>query len=247
MDGFFDAYTLIFLILAVVVFLRLRNALGKRTGNERPPYDPFTRKKDGDAKVEGRPDSGQDNVVRLPGTDGPAPVADADPAETRAKRLKGFAAPGTPLAEGLEAIMEADPSFEPKGFVAGGRQAYEMIVTAFARGDRKALKPLLSADVMEGFSAALDEREAKGEKVDTNFIGIETADITQADMEGRDAHVTIRFVSQMITATQDRDGAVVDGDPREVVEVVDVWTFSRDTASRDPNWQLVSTEAPAEG
>ncbi len=247
MDGFFDAYTLIFLILAVVVFLRLRNALGKRTGNERPPYDPFTRRKDGDAKVEGRPDPGQDNVVRLPGADGPAPVAETDPAEIRARRLKGYAAPGTPLAEGLEAIMEADPSFDPKGFVAGARQAYEMIVTAFARGDRKTLKPLLSADVMEGFSAALDEREAKGEKVDTNFIGTETADITQAEMEGRDAHVTIRFVSQMITATQDRDGAIVEGDPREVVEVVDVWTFSRDTASRDPNWQLVSTEAPAEG
>ncbi|MEM7567493.1 MAG: Tim44/TimA family putative adaptor protein [Pseudomonadota bacterium] len=243
MDGFFDAYTLIFLILAVVVFLRLRNALGKRTGNERPPYDPFTRTQKDDAAAE----TAQDNVVQLPRNGQAAPAEPAaDSAESRAARLKGVAAPGTPLAEGLEAIMTADPSFEPKGFVAGARQAYEMIVNAFARGDRKTLKPLLSADVMEGFSAALDEREARGEKVDTNFIGTETAEITGAEMEGRDAHVTVRFVSQMITATQDRDGAIVDGDPREVIEVVDVWTFSRDTASRDPNWQLVSTEAVSE-
>ena len=180
-------------------------------------------------------DGGPDNVVQLP-REAPDP----------AKRLKGIAAPGTPLAEGLERIMEADPGFDPKTFLGGARQAYEMIVTAFARGDRAALKPLLSADVMEGFSAALDEREAKGEKVDTNFIGIENATLTGAEMEGREAHVTVRFASQMITATQDRDGAIVEGDPREVVDVVDVWTFSRDTASRDPNWQLVSTEAPAD-
>ena len=234
MDGFFDAYTLIFLILAVVVFLRLRNALGKRTGNERQPYDPFTRADKPARDGPGTPESPQDNVVQLPRNE---PV---DPA----KRLRGVAAPGTPLAEGLERIIAADPSFDPKTFLDGARQAYEMIVTAFARGDRKALKPLLSADVMEGFSAALDEREAKGERVDTNFIGIETAEITQAEMEGRDAHVTVRFASQMITSTQDRDGAVVEGDPREVVDIVDVWTFSRDTASRDPNWHLVSTEAP---
>ena len=240
MDGFFDAYTLIFLILAVVVFLRLRNALGKRTGNERPPYDPFSRtdRSKSVADADGKPaaNGGPDNVVQLPRGETPDP----------AKRLKGIAAPGTPLAEGLERIMEVDPSFDPKTFLAGARQAYEMIVIAFASGDRKALKPLLSADVMEGFSAALDEREAKGEKVDTNFIGIETAELTGAEMEGREAHVTVRFASQMITATQDRDGAIVEGDPREVADVVDVWTFSRDTASRDPNWQLVSTEAPSD-
>lgn len=233
MNGFFDAYTLIFLILAVVVFLRLRNALGKRTGNERPPYDPYTRTRSNGAAKPDTVESG-DNVVQLPRTE------PADPAA----RLKGVAEPGTPLHEGLEAIIKADPSFDPKGFLNGAKQAYEMIVTAFARGDRKTLKPLLSAEVMEGFSAALDEREARGEKVDTNFIGTETAEIVGAEMEARDAHVTVRFASQMITSTQDRDGAIVDGDPREVVEVVDQWTFSRDTASRDPNWQLVSTEAP---
>jgi predicted lipid-binding transport protein (Tim44 family) len=121
--------------------------------------------------------------------------------------------------------------------------AYEMIVSAYADGDRKTLKSLLSREVFDGFVAAIDEREARGETVRSNFVGIEKANIIQAEMKGTEANVTLRIISQLISATLDKDGQVVEGDLVEVTDVNDVWTFARDTRSRDPNWRLIATEA----
>lgn len=238
MSEFFDIYNLIFLAAAVAIFLRLRTVLGRRTGNERQPYDPYTAQS-GAAK---RPD-GRDNVVSLPRqpagerTGGGAPAVDLD------ARLEGTAKRGTPLFESLRRLVEADPSFEPKGFLSGASMAYEMIVTAFAAGDRNTLRPLLSPDVFEGFDAAIADREAKGQTMSTTLIGIEKIQVSDASLKGDSARVTVRIDSQMITATYDKGGALVDGDPNKVVDVVDVWTFERSTASRDPNWTLVATES----
>src|SRR5271168_1113940 len=140
----FDIYTIIFLALAVFIFLRLRNVLGQRTGSERPPYDRAARN-----VVQGAPDS---NVVPIPGAvidQTPlAPTADVTPPSDR---WKGFAEAETPLAQGLDAIVAQDSSFDPRHFVTGAKGAYEMIVLAFANGDRRALKDLLSAEVYESF------------------------------------------------------------------------------------------------
>jgi predicted lipid-binding transport protein (Tim44 family) len=121
--------------------------------------------------------------------------------------------------------------------------AYEMIVSAYADGDRKTLKSLLSREVYDGFVAAIDEREARGETVRSNFVGIEKANIIQAELKGTEANVTLRIISQLISATLDKNGEVVEGDLVEVTDVNDVWTFARDTRSRDPNWRLIATEA----
>jgi predicted lipid-binding transport protein (Tim44 family) len=118
-----------------------------------------------------------------------------------------------------------------------------MIVTAYASGDRRSLKNLLSPEVYEGFEAAIAEREGRGEAVDTRFVSIDTAEIIGAEQRGGVAQITVRFVSQLISATRDRAGTVIDGSPEKVTEVTDVWTFARDVASRDPNWKLVATEA----
>jgi predicted lipid-binding transport protein (Tim44 family) len=138
--------------------------------------------------------------------------------------------------------VAADPKFDAKHFVTGARSAYEMIVTAFAEGDRRALKDLLSRDVYDGFDGAITDREKKGNKVETRFVAIESADITGAEMRGRSAQVTVRFVSQLVSVTRDAQGVVVDGNPDKVTDVTDVWTFARDASSRDPNWKLVATE-----
>jgi predicted lipid-binding transport protein (Tim44 family) len=90
--------------------------------------------------------------------------------------------------------------------------------------------------------AAIGEREAKAEKIQSSFVGIDKADIVAAEMKGSEAHITLRVVSELISATRDKAGAVIDGDPETVAEVKDVWTFARDTRSRDPNWKLVATE-----
>jgi predicted lipid-binding transport protein (Tim44 family) len=102
---------------------------------------------------------------------------------------------------------------------------------------------LLSREVYEGFEAAIRERENKGETIESKFVSLDNAEITGAELRGNTAQVTVRFVSQLISVTRDRNGNVVEGSPDKITEVTDVWTFARDLTSRDPNWKLVATEA----
>lgn len=230
----FDIYTIIFLALAVFIFLRLRSVLGQRTGRERPPYDPF-------ATRDARPQT-SDKVVALPTRQPDATPRSSEPAEP-AERWKGVAEKGGAVAAGLDVIADEDKSFDANHFLAGARAAYEMIVGAFATGDRRALKNLLAREVFDGFDAAIRDRESKGETVESRFVSLDTAEIIGAEKRGTSAQVTVRFVSQLITATRDKSGNVVDGNPDKVTDVTDVWTFARDLTSRDPNWKLVATEA----
>ncbi len=229
-----DIYTIIFLALAVFIFLRLRNVLGQRTGNERPPYDRTARN-----VVQGAQES---KVVPMPGT-----VIDQTPLAPTAEvapptdRWKGIAEPGSALAHGLDAVAGQDSSFDPRHFLSGARSAYEMIVLAFANGDRRALRDLLSSEVYESFEAAIREREKQEQKTETRFVSIDKAEIVGAEARDRSAQLTVRFVSQMISVTRDKSGTIVDGNPDKVVDITDIWTFARDTSSRDPNWKLVGT------
>lgn len=152
---------------------------------------------------------------------------------------------GSALNDSLRQLVESDPSFQPKEFLNGARMAYEMIVMAFADGDRDTLKNLLSKEVYDGFDAAISEREKRGEVVKSTFVGIEKIDITQATVRGSEEQITLRIISQLISATYDKDGKLVDGDAENVSEVDDIWTFSRDIRSRDPNWKLIATESEA--
>jgi len=230
---FFDFGTIFFLIAAIVIFFQLRNVLGRRTGSERPPFDPYTAARTG-SKGESSP---SENVVSLPRRKGGAE------AETAYAAIDAIAKPGTDLNKGLRAIRDADPSFEPRSFVDGAKMAYEMIVMAYADGDRRTLRNLLSREVYDGFVAAIADRESRSEKIQSSFVGIDKAEIVNAEMKGTEAHVTLRIVSELISATRNSTGEVIDGDPETVAEVKDVWTFARDTRSRDPNWKLVATEA----
>lgn len=234
MNGFMDFTSLIFLVLAVAIFWRLRGVLGRRTGSERPPVDPFPKRDDA------APAESNDNVVTLPRGGQRAPVR-SDGAE----RIDEMAPAGTALNKALKMLVSADANFEPDYFLTGASAAYEMIVTAFAAGDRAELKPLLSPEVYSGFVAAIDERERRGETVESTFVGIDRAEITEAALKSGVAQVTVRFVSKLISVTRGRDGTVVDGDPTKVAEVTDVWTFAREIRSRDPNWKLIATEADA--
>ena len=238
MRDVFDIYTIIFLALAVFIFLRLRNVLGQRTGRERPPYDPYA------AREPARPAA--EKVVALPNRtpDAAAPTP-AAPAEA-AERWKGVAEAGSAIASGLDAIAAAAPDFDARHFLTGARAAYEMIVNAYAEGDRRTLKNLLSREVYDGFEAAITEREKRGESVESRFVSIDNAEITAAELRGRSAQVTVRFQSKLVSVTRDKNGNVIDGNAEKVTDVTDVWTFARDVSSRDPNWKLVATEAEAE-
>jgi predicted lipid-binding transport protein (Tim44 family) len=118
-----------------------------------------------------------------------------------------------------------------------------MIVNAYAEGDRRALKNLLAREVYDGFEAAISEREKRGETVESRFVSIDNADITGAELRGRNAQVTVRFQSKLVSVTHDKDGNVIDGNADKVTDITDVWTFARDVTSRDPNWKLLATEA----
>lgn len=260
MDDGLNLLNIILLAIAVGVFLKLRSVLGRRTGHERPPYDP---RSDGSPGSPGsqrgaQGPQGNDKVVTLPqrrrSADAGERVVDTagDPfADTQAKaagmknRWQGIAADGSALAEALDALAGADRNFDPDSFLSGARAAYEMIVTAFADGERAALQPLLSDDVYKSFEGAIAAREKKDLTVDQHFIGIDKAAITGGSLSGTRARLTVTFRSELTSCTQNPDGVVVEGDPVTVREVNDIWTFERDIESRDPNWKLVATGASA--
>jgi predicted lipid-binding transport protein (Tim44 family) len=244
MDGRIDVTTLLFLVLAVVIFLKLRSVLGRRTGHEQARLERYKAQQEASqrAKVPA-----QDKVVTLPRR-GEREELEPRPAEPAVRadveeRVKGLAAGNTGLAKGLVDIVRADLSFDPDQFLKGARAAYEIIVTAFAEGNRKTLKDLLSRDVYDGFSGAIADRESRNEQIDQSFVGIKSADIVEAELKNGMAQLSIKFVSELISATRDKAGEVIAGDPKRIKEVTDIWTFAREVASRNPNWRLIATQA----
>jgi predicted lipid-binding transport protein (Tim44 family) len=230
-----NIWPIIFLVLAVLIFLRLRSVLGRRTGRERPPYDPYS------ARDAVRSPAGE-KVVTLPSRPVEATPRAIEVAQPPAERWKGVAETGSAVASGLDAIAGADQSFDVQHFLTGARAAYEMVVTAFAGGDRRQLRGLLSREVYDRFDAAISEREARGETVESKFVSIDSSTLSSAELRGRTAQITVRFVSKLVSATRDRSGAVIDGNAEKVTDVTDLWTFARDVSSRDPNWKIVATE-----
>lgn len=230
----FDLTNILLLAVAVIVFLRLRSVLGRRTGNERPTL-PGTA-----SDAIGSPGQ-RDNVIPLPRTDvRPAPVKPAAPGvDDRLRDLPQDSGALMPLRE----IAAADPNFELGGFLKGARLAYETIVTSFAHGDRDTLRNLLSPEVYDSFSTVIVDRESREETTEFSFVGISSADVTDASLNGQTAHITVRFVSELVTAVRDRMGNVVEGDDKAVRSVTDVWTFARDVRAANPNWRLVATDS----
>jgi predicted lipid-binding transport protein (Tim44 family) len=246
MDGRIDVTTLLFLVLAVVIFLKLRSVLGRRTGHEQARFERYKAQQQEAAQRNGKL-AGQDKVVTLPRRDREevdARVADDQQARADGEqRVKDYAAGNTDISKGLLDIVRVDTTFDPNHFLQGAKAAYEIIVTAFAEGNRKALKDLLSPDVYEGFSSAIAERENRGEQIDQSFVGIKSADLVEAELKGGIAQLTVKFVSELISATRDKAGEVITGDPKRIREVTDIWTFAREAMSRNPNWKLVATQA----
>jgi predicted lipid-binding transport protein (Tim44 family) len=228
-------------LVAVFLILRLRSVLGKRTGNEQPPArDPFTPPAPPPATPRvGDASQGNDNVVPLPTANAPAPRQSSPTSGPG-----GIRATVMPTAtSGIAAIRAADPGFEPIGFTGGARAAFTAIVEAFARGDTASLRPLLDGATYASFEAAIRGRIERNEKAETTLIGFEASDIAAAELQGSNAVVTVRFVSEQINVVRNAEGQIVDGNPNEVQKVVDLWTFRRDTTSGGPNWQLIKTES----
>jgi predicted lipid-binding transport protein (Tim44 family) len=226
---------LFFAVVAAFLGWRLYSVLGRRTGHEKP-FDPFrTKEPEAPAALP------EGNVRRLP-----EPTARPERVDRERRKLEAaIAGVAGDVRRGLDEIRSADPKFDMVDFVVGARVAFEMIVGAFAQGDSKALRPLLNDQVYGNFAGAIEERVRNKQKLDTTLVGILSADIVAAELaKDGEARVTIKFVSQQINVTKDQEGRIVDGDPSEVANITDIWTFARPVKSRDPNWVLVATESP---
>ena len=224
-DGFQLLDILFFAMIAVFLVMRLRNVLGRRTGHER-------------RRDQGAGEAGGEKVVSLPDRSRPERASESAADESAPEP------PADPLQAGLARIRAAGRDFDPDQFLAGARAAFDLIVNAFAASDTATLRPLLSDEVFENFDSAIKARAKAKHTLETTVVGLRSAEIIEAELQGRIALVTVKIVSEQVNVTRDAEGSVVEGDPTAVAVVTDIWTFARNTRARDPNWTLVATRSP---
>lgn len=217
--GFIDIILLA--MIAGFIILRLRSVLGRRTGHEGQPHS---------APGKLQPADGPDDSAA--GGPDEDHGADVIPLNVDSKTRRA-----------LSEISRADHSFDLERFLAGARQAYEMILEAFWKGDKDTLRQFLSKDVYEQFASAIDERERKGHKHESRILDITEMKIVEAALEDQSAEITLAFQSDVVLVVRDEDGKLVEGNTSDTIRVDDVWTFARDVDTTDPNWTLVSTRS----
>ena len=210
-------YVILLAMVAAFLALRLYSVLGKRTGHEQPLVKP----------VEER--LGANPMPRT--IDVPSEVRESAP-----KAIESGA------EAGLRAIVAADANFDVAQFIDGAKSAYRMILEAFWKGDKETLGWLVDDSVRDEFVAAIDAREAAGETLDNRLVTIERAAISEAQIEGGVARITVRFDADIAAVTRDKDGNLVSGSMSDAVETHDAWTFVRTLKSDDPNWKLGDTD-----
>jgi predicted lipid-binding transport protein (Tim44 family) len=244
-DGFHFLDILFFALIALFIILRLRSVLGRRTGNERKHPNTF-------ARSSGRAEERPGNVVHMPGRTSRQPEEDEIFEHEEPSRAEPEAepAPSAPrmsqdVRAGLTQIKVADPAFDARDFAHGARQAYGMITEAYASGDTATLRPLLGDDIYDRFAAEIRARLAAEKKMDVRINEIDTPELITAEMQGRTAVITVRVRSEQVRALRDSSGAVIEGDAEKPAQLTEVWTFSRNTRSRDPNWFLIETRSEA--
>ena len=222
-EGFQFLDIIFFAMVAAFILLRLRSVLGKRAGREKSPREMLSR------------DSNEDNVVPLPDRSEWGEETSPEAGTEEGEML---------MTADLTQVKVADPRFNETDFLAGARVAYEMTVTSFAGGDTDTLRPLVNDEVYKNFANSIQEREQRSETLETTLLAIKTAEIIEANMSGDVAAVTVKFVSEMVNLTRDAEGEIISGDPRDVREVTNIWTFARNTEARNPNWILIATRTP---
>jgi len=225
-DGFQFLDIILLVMIAAFIFLRLRNVLGRKMGHEQPPQEDVSQKTYDDQDAAGK-DELLENVVPL------KEGVDIEPQN---------AIHQTPMARTLRDIHHIDRNFNPDTFASQAEMAYEAIVEAFAKGDKGVLENLLSEEVYNNFSSAIDARINAQEEMTTDILSINLSEVTDAELTGSDAEITVRFETDMISVTKDEDDVVVSGDLHPHI-VKEFWTFARDVKSRNPNWLLITTRS----
>ena len=217
--GGFPIDLVLFAMIAGFLVLRLRSILGKRTGFEGAQAAP----------------------VR-PAARGAKPVIDGQAEAVPVQPARALPDPASPAGEALSAMHAADPRLDTAQFLTGAEAAFRLIVTAFAAGDRVRLRSLLDDRTYVSFETAIAAREEAGHTQRTELRQILEASITEASLVGRDATITVHFVSQQISLTSDAKGEPVAGTDA-VTEIADVWTFTRTLDQSDLAWRLAAAQS----
>ncbi|MEJ6389931.1 Tim44/TimA family putative adaptor protein [Gymnodinialimonas ulvae] len=202
--------------VAIFLILRLRSVLGSREGFERPS-----------ARADGTPRRDFEVIEGGPDEDITDHVED-----------------GSDSAKALAAMKMAEPGFNVSEFLGGARQAYEMILMSFERGDVDGLKPFLADDVMETFETVINQRNEQGLTIEAEFVGVRDMALQNAtfDRSSGEAEIVVRFVGELTSVVRNSDGEIIEGDASEIKRQRDVWTFARTMGADDPNWALVATD-----
>lgn len=207
-------------MIAAFLGLRLYSVLGRRAEHEEEPIQ---------GRLDGKSGEPAPRAVDL------APPRPAQPP----KLIPGV----TPAIErGLREIVAADRRFDLLAFVEGAKGAYRMVLEAFWRGDKEELSQLCDRDVYDGFVAAIDARVAAGETLENKLVRIEDATVVAASFEAPIARIAVRFTADIAAVTRDKDGKVIAGSLDDAIEARDLWTFSRNVTSSDPDWLLDETD-----
>jgi len=204
---------IIYAVVAVCLVVWLSRVLGTRHGAERQRPNPFTK----------------------------APVGQGAPANVTALPAIEAKTAGGSVDAGLVQIALADRSFDPVRFTENAKDAFAMVVTAFADADVPTLKDLLSPPVFKAFDAEIERRKAANLKTITEVHSVNDATIIAAKLVGNTAAVTLRIKADETYFQTDASGKVIAGHPDRVVTMTDVWTFSRDVKSSDPRWFVTET------
>ena len=249
MYGQFDLITLIAIVVAVAAIIKLGSVLGRRTDECKQR---IKRLKTREREVPRRAaaETASTDVVTMPRRDHesvPSALTTEVDGQSVEAQIRAYPVQNPAVTAGLLDIAKLDPSLDPNSFLVGAGRAHEMIVSAFAEGNHRTLKDLLSKEVYDVFTAVIAEREARGEAVEQQFVGIKKAEIVEAEVKNGIASVTVLFISEIISVTHDRTGQVIAGDSQKIKDVTGIWTFSRNIstakARSNPNWSLVATQA----
>lgn len=207
-------------MIAAFLGLRLYSVLGRRAEHEEEPVPTRFDAIDAAAPRTAIPQGRTSQPVQPIGLDGALPAVE----------------------RGVREIAAADRRFDVSGFIDGAKGAYAMVLEAFWKGDRETLRELCDDDVYAGFDAAITARDAAGETLDNRLVRIEDAKIDAAELVGKTARVTVRFVADIAAVTRDKDGTVVAGSLDDAIETRDLWTFKRDVRETEPHWLLDETD-----
>ena len=219
-SGGFPIDLILFGMIAAFLVLRLKSILGKRTGFERPPQPIQPR----EAPVT------------------PPPIQNAAPAHTAPGAQRVVPEPVSALGQTLAQMKTIDRNFTPGAFLDGAEKAFQIIVRAFAAGDRDTLRPLLGDDTWSAFDLAITEREKAHQTHVTDVRAIHAITIEAADLKGSVATISVRIVSDQVNMTRTESGQVISGTDA-VTEITDLWTFERDLSQTNPVWRLVAARS----